>query len=332
MKREVQKNKRLLSGVQPSGALHIGNYLGAIKQWASLQETYETFVPIVDLHALTVPQKPEELRTRTLEAAADFLALGIHPEKAALFLQSQVPEHTQLMWILNTITSLGDLERMTAYKEKIEEGKPASAGLFNYPILMAADILLYKPAVVPVGEDQRQHVELARGLAKRFNKRFGDTFPIPKLLLAERGARIMSLTDPKKKMSKSHGAASYIAISDTSGEIRRKIAAAVTDSGAAIKYDPVTKPAITNLITLYHLFSEKSVKEIEKEFDGKGYKEFKEALSEVVITALKPIQEKRVELLKDKAILMSILNEGRGKAHEVASATLTEVHQKIGLL
>ena len=327
----IQKNNILLSGAKPSGELHIGNYIGAIKQWIALQETHETYVPIVDLHALTEPQDPAKLREQILTTAADYVALGLDPAKAAIFLQSAVPAHTQLMWILNTLTSVGDLERMVVYKEKIAEGKQALAGLFTYPVLMAADILLYKPSIVPVGEDQRQHVELTRTIARKFNKRFGQTFPIPKELHPEAGKKILSLQDPTKKMSKSHSALSYIAIGDSSEKIRQKIKSAVTDSGNAIKYDPITKPAVSNLMTMYSAFSGKEFKEIENEFTKTNYKDFKEALAELVVRALKPVQEKRKELLEDKSKLIAILEDGAVKAHTKASETLKEVYNKVGL-
>ena len=330
----MQKNKNnqvLLSGAKPSGELHIGNYIGAIKQWIALQETHETYVPIVDLHALTEPQEPSKLREHILTTAADYIALGLNPEKAAIFLQSAVPEHTQLMWVLNTLTSMGDLERMVAYKEKLAEGKQALAGLFTYPVLMASDILLYKPAIVPVGEDQRQHVELTRTIARKFNKRFGQTFPMPKELHPEAGKKILSLTDPTKKMSKSHGTMSYIAIADPPEKIRQKIKAAVTDSGSAIKHDPVTKPAISNLLTIFHAFSGKDIKQIEKDFENTSYKDFKEALAKVTLIALQPVQEKRNELLGNKEELKRILEAGASKARAKAFETLKEVYEKIGL-
>ena len=330
----MEKNKIkpiLLSGAKPSGETHIGNYTGAIKQWTQLQDTHETYVPIVDLHALTEPQDPKKLREQIFTTAADYVALGLDPTKAAIFLQSAVSEHTQLMWILNTLTSMGDLERMVVYKEKIAEGKQALAGLFTYPVLMAADILLYKPHVVPVGEDQRQHVELTRTIARKFNKRFGQTFPIPKELHPEAGKKILSLQDPTKKMSKSHGALSYIAIGDSPEKIRQKIKSAVTDSGSAIKYDYITKPAISNLMTIYSAFSGKEFKEIEKEFEHTSYKDFKEALAELVVEKLKPVQEKRKELLENKEKLISVLEEGAAKARMKASETLKEVYGKVGL-
>ncbi len=321
----------LLSGAKPSGELHIGNYIGAIRQWISLQDSHETYVPIVDLHALTEPQDPAHLRAHSREAAADYIALGLDPSKAAIFLQSAVPAHTQLMWILATLSAMGELERMVVYKEKLEEGKPANAGLFSYPILMAADILLYKPAIVPVGEDQRQHVEFTRTLARKFNKRFGQTFPIPKELKLDIGKKILSLQDPTKKMSKSHGGMSYIAIADPPEKIRQKIAAAVTDSGNAIIYDPVTKPAISNLLAIYHAFSGKELGVLEQNFEKLNYKQFKEALVELLIEKLQPVQEKRKELLENSRLLPKILEEGAEKANKKASETLQEVHEKIGL-
>jgi len=325
------KKPILLSGAKPSGELHIGNYIGAIRQWIALQDTHETYVPIVDLHALTEPQDPEKLRAQILEITADYVALGLDPERAAIFLQSAVPAHAQLMWVLATISAMGELERMVVYKEKLEEGKPANAGLFTYPILMAADILLYKPTIVPVGEDQRQHLEFTRTLARKFNKRFGLTFPVPKEFKLDAGKKILSLTDPAKKMSKSHGVMSYIALADAPEKIRQKIKTAVTDSGSAIKYDTVTKPAISNLMAIYHAFCGKEFAAIEKEFAGKSYKEFKEALAELVIEKLRPVQEKRKELLENKSNLIKILEEGAAKANAKASETLEEVHRKVGL-
>lgn len=328
---DLQKKERLLSGAQPSGELHIGNYLGAIKQWVAYQETHDAITLIVDLHAITVPQKPELLRQQTLELAANYIAMGIDPEKSILGVQSLIHEHAELMWILNTITAMGDLERMVAYKEKMVEGKEALAGLFTYPVLMAADILLYKPAVVPVGQDQQQHVELARELARRFNARFSDTFPIPKAVFPESGARIMSLQDPAKKMSKSHSALSYIAFADSPDDIRKKIKSAVTDSGTEIVFDPDTKPALANLINIYSCFSEKSHADIQQEFAGKGYQEFKKALAELVVEKLAPIQARRRELLGDQMELVSILRKGSERAQEIASETLGEVYAKVGL-
>lgn len=320
-----------MSGAQPSGELHIGNYLGAIRQWVEYQKTHDTIILIADLHAITVPQKPELLRQQTLELAANYIAMGIDPEKSLLCVQSLIHEHAELMWILNTITAMGDLERMVAYKEKMAEGKEALAGLFAYPVLMAADILLYKPDVVPVGQDQRQHVELARELARRFNARFGDTFPLPEAIFPESGARVMSLQDPAKKMSKSGSALSYIAFADSPDDIRKKIKSAVTDSGTEIVFDADSKPALANLIAIYACFSDKSPGDVQQEFIGKGYKEFKEALAELIVKKLAPIQARRQELLNDRMELVGILRKGSERAQEIASETMREVYEKVGL-
>lgn len=327
----MSDNKKiLLSGVKPSGEIHIGNYLGAIKQWVALQNDYRMFVMIANLHAITEPQDPDSLRQHTLELAAMYIALGIDPTESVLFVQSDVPEHTQLSWILTTITAMGDLERMVAYKEKVAEGKESLAGLFCYPVLMAADILLYKAAAVPVGQDQIQHLELTRELARRFNTRFKEVFPLPQPILPKVGAKVMSLQDPTKKMSKSHGTDSYIALFDSPDIIRKKIKSAVTDSGKEIKFDE-SRPGISNLISLYHLFSGKEISEIEKEFEGKGYGDFKEALGEVIVQALEPIQARQRELMGEKDYIQTILRDGSEKAREVASKTLQEAYEAVGL-
>lgn len=328
----LQSKEILVSGLKPSGDIHIGNYVGAITQWVELQHKHPSYVFIADLHAITEPQKPKELTRQIIETAASYLALGVHPEKSTFFVQSHVPEHTQLMWILSTIAAMGDLERMVVYKEKVQEGKEALAGLFTYPILMAADILLYKASHVPVGEDQRQHVELARELARRFNARFGEIFPLPDPLFPSVGARIMSLQDPKKKMSKSHGPQTYVGLFDEPDIIRKKIKSAVTDSGKDIIFDEKKKPALANLMSLYHLFSGLTYKEIEQEFAGKGYGIFKEALGELLVSNLSPMQERRKEILEDKDTLLRILENGRDKAREAASRTLTEVYARVGLV
>jgi tryptophanyl-tRNA synthetase len=324
------KKPVLLSGVQSSGDIHIGNYLGAIKQWVELQDSYDEFVFIANLHAITVPQDPEKLQKQILETAAIYLALGIDPKKSTLFVQSEVPEHTELMWILTTVASMGDLERMVSFKEKVAEGKEALAGLFLYPVLMAADILLYKPKHVPVGQDQVQHIELARELARRFNTRFAEIFPIPEPMLPNMGAKILSLADPTKKMSKSHGLANYVGLFDSPDEIRKKFKSAVTDSGKDVTYDE-SRPGISNLISLYHLFSGKEISDIEQDFEGKGYGDFKTALAEVVVQALEPIQMRAKELSADPAYIRAVLEEGNDKARQTASKTLKEVYQAVGL-
>lgn len=321
------------SGVQPSGNLHIGNYLGAIKQFVQLQDKYQTFFCIVDLHAITEPQEPEELRARTLEIAAIYLASGLDPQKNTIFVQSHVPAHTELGWILNTLTPMGELERMTQFKEKSGKRDSVLAGLFNYPVLMAADILLYKSAAVPVGEDQVQHLEFTRTLARKFNARFGQTFPEPKTLLQKQGARIMGLDDPLKKMSKSAPSANnYVAMLDEPEEIRRKIKIAVTDSGFDIRFAPEEKPAISNLLSIMSHFSDTPLPSLEEKYQGKTYSEFKSDIAEIVVEKLSPIRERARELLENKDELASILKNGVGHAREAAGKTLAEVKEKIGLL
>lgn len=322
---------RILSGIQPTGTLHIGNYLGAIKQWLELQKKNECIFPIVDLHAITVDYEPKQMQKNILEAAIDYLAAGLNPKKCLIFVQSQVKEHAELAWLLEAITPIGELERMTQFKDKSKQHKQnINAGLFAYPVLMAADILLYKTNIVPVGEDQRQHVELTRTIARKFNNKFGNTFPLPRVQLSKFGARIMSLTNPLKKMSKTGDEG--IALSDSPAVIKDKIKRAVTDSGKEIKYDLKKKPAISNLLTIYHLFSNKSIKELEKKYKDKGYAEFKKDLSEVVIKELKPFQEKRRKLEKNPQLVKKILAEGQKKAEKIAQKTITEVKKKMGLI
>lgn len=322
---------RILSGVQPSGKLHVGNYLGALKQWIELQNQHECFFMIVDLHSITVPQSPEELRENILGAATDYLALGLDPEKCGIFIQSRVKEHAELAWILGTITPLGDLERMTQFKEKSAKRKLIGAGLFNYPILMAADILLYKTEIVPVGEDQLQHIELARSLAKRFNNTFGETFPAPKPMLPKFGARIMSLKNPLKKMSKSEPEGCLF-IFDSPDEIRKKIKTAVTDSGKEIIRDPEKKPAVSNLLEIYHLLSGSPLKEIEKKYEGKGYGEFKADLAEIAVKSFEKFRKKKSELALNPDYVLKILKEGENAARVIAEKTIKEVKEKIGLI
>jgi len=331
--REDLNEKVILSGLKPSGEIHIGNYLGAIQQWVELQDKFPSYFFIADLHAITEPQQPKDLHRQILETAAAYLALGIDHKKTVFFVQSHVPEHTQLMWILNTITSMGDLERMVAYKEKVAGGKEALAGLFSYPVLMAADILLYKPTHVPVGEDQRQHVELTREIARRFNTRFGDVFPLPKEFFDENGTRkrVMSLQDPTKKMSKSDGAHTYIGVFDSPEVIRKKIKSAVTDSGTEIIYKPEKSPAISNLISIYQFFSQKAFMQIELEFINKGYGELKSALADLLIEKLEPVQKKHTDLLKNKDYILEVLKDGAERARAVASKTIQEVYEKVGL-
>lgn len=328
--------QRVFSGIQPSGNLHIGNYLGAIRQFVDLQKTHEAIYCIVDEHAITVPQNPKELYKNTLDAATMYLAAGLDPKKSIIFVQSHVPAHTELGWILNTITPLGELERMTQFKEKAKKGKKKTgilAGLFNYPTLMAADILLYKPNLVPVGEDQVQHVEFTRMIASKFNRSYGNTFIIPQPLIQKEVARIMGLDDPTKKMSKSAPSPNnYIALLDSPKEIRRKIKIAVTDSGKEVRFDKVKKPAISNLMTIYSAFSNLSISGVEKRYHKKGYKEFKEELGELLVEKLEPLQKKYYDLSRKKKQVLKILRDGAGRAQPIAQKTLKEAKTKIGLV
>lgn len=329
----TSKNQVIFSGVKPSGDLHIGNYLGAIKQWVLLQDEYDVFFCVVDEHAITVPQDPEELRRRTIEVAQAYLAAGIDPKKSTLFIQSHVPEHAELGWILNTFTPMGELQRMTQYKDAIQKGKPAFAGLFNYPTLMAADILLYHTNLVPVGEDQLQHIELARSLAERFNNRYGETFVVPKPLIKKETARIMSLLNPEEKMSKSDdNAGSFILLTDPPEVIREKIKGAVTDSGKKIIYDPQQKPAISNLLVIFSEFSGKSIDDLVKANEGKTYAAFKQDLANAVVEGLTPFQKKWRDLSSrtDKTLLT--LREGAQAARAIASETLKMVKEKVGFV
>ena len=323
---------RIFSGIQPTGALHIGNYLGMLKQSLELQEKEDCVFCIVDLHAMTIPYDPKVMQKNILGAAICYLASGIDPAKAILFVQSKVPEHTELTWILNTVTPLGDLMRMTQYKDKSKQFKEeAGAGLLNYPVLMAADILLYKTQLVPVGKDQEQHVELARTIARKFNQKFGQTFVEPKVKLAKEGAKIMSLTNPKKKMSKSIPQG-CLYLFDEPEIIKKKIMSAVTDLEKQIKYDPIRKPGVSNLLTIYSLFSEKPVKDIEKKFKGQGYAKFKEKLADLLIKELEPLRKKRKELLSRQVYIKEILDQGKRKAKAIAQSTMEEVRKRTGLL
>ena len=323
---------RVFSGIQPTGTIHIGNYLGAIKQWIELQKKNECIFCIVDLHALTIPYNPKTLQGLILEKAIVYLATGIDPEKSVIFVQSQVKEHTELTWLLNTVAPVGDLTRMTQYKEKSKKFKAnLNAGLLNYPLLMAADILLYQTDVVPVGEDQKQHVELTRTIARKFNQKFGQTFKIPGVKLSESGAKIMSLQQPTKKMSKTDSPDSYIGLFEEPAAIKAKIMKAVTDTGKVIKYDPKKKPGISNLMTIYSLFSNKTIKEVEKKFKRKGYADFKKSLAELTVNSLESFRRKRKELLSREVYVREILGQGQKRAQVIASSTMQEVRKKMGL-
>lgn len=324
---------RIFSGIRPTGELHIGNYLGAIKQWIELQESNECIFCIVDLHAITTPYKPEELQKNILELTTTYLAAGLNPEKCILFVQSQVKEHSELAWLFGTIVPLGELQRMTQFKEKSKKHPEyVNAGLFNYPILMAADILLYQTDLVPVGKDQQQHVELTREVARHFNKKFGKVFKEPKCLLPKSGEKIMSLQNPKKKMSKTDNPQGCIELFDEPEIIQKKIMSAVTDTDKQIKYSPSRKPGISNLLTIYSLFSEKDIKETEKKFKGKGYADFKKSLVQLLIERLEPFRRKRKEFESREVYIKEILNQGKNRAQSIAQITMQEVKKKMGLV
>lgn len=323
---------RVLSGIQPTGSIHIGNYLGAIKQWTELQEKSECLFFIADLHSLTIPYQPKELQKNILETAITYLAAGIDPQKSIFFVQSALKEHTELCWFLSTVAPIGDLQRMTQFKEKTKQfKKDINAGLLIYPVLQAADILLYKADGVPVGRDQVQHIELARTIARKFNLKFGKTFPEPKALLPKFGSKIMALNNPKQKMSKSLGPQSYISFFEEPREIKKKIQAAVTDTGKQIKYNQLRKPGISNLLTIYSLFSGKSIKETERAFKDKGYAQFKKSLAKLLIDYLEPFRKKRKELLAREVFVQETLKVGAKKARNIAQFTIQETRKKMGL-
>ncbi len=324
---------RVFSGIRPTGELHIGNYLGAIRQWIELQEKAECIFCIVDLHAITTPYKAEGLQKNIIELAADYLASGLDPEKCIFFVQSQVKEHAELAWLLGAITPIGELQRMTQFKEKSKKHPEyVNAGLLNYPLLMAADILLYLTDLVPVGRDQQQHVELTREIARRFNKNFGKVFKEPRVLLPKFGEKIMSLQNPKKKMSKTDDPSGCIELFDEPEIIQKKIMAAITDPGKTIIYDPIKKPGISNLLTIFSLFSEKSIKELEKKFKSSGYEKFKKSLAELLINSLEPLRRKRKELLSREVYVKEILERGRKQAQIIAQSTMQEVKKKMGII
>ncbi len=323
---------RVFSGIQPSGILTIGNYLGAMKQFATLQSEADCLFCVVDLHAVTVPQEPADLRENTRSLAALYLASGIDPSKSTLFVQSHVPAHAELGWLLQCIAYYGELGRMTQFKDKSEHKDVVTAGLFTYPALMAADILLYKTNMVPVGDDQKQHLELTRDIAIRFNNRFGETFAVPEPLIQKVGGRIMSLENPEKKMSKSdESKGAFISMLDEPSVIRKKISRAVTDSGREVRYDIESKPAVSNLMTIYALCADLSIQEVEAKYEGQGYGPFKKELAEVVIGALEPIQTRYYQLVQSSEI-DDILREGAKKAAEKSADTLKDVKQKLGFV
>ncbi|MFC7573788.1 tryptophan--tRNA ligase [Klenkia terrae] len=326
---------RVLSGIQPTAdSFHLGNHLGALRQWVSMQADHDAFYCVVDLHAITVEQDPAVLRRRTLVSAAQLLALGVDPDRSALFVQSHVPEHAQLGWVLQCITGFGEAGRMTQFKDKsARQGQSStSVGLFTYPILQAADILLYQAQRVPVGEDQRQHLELTRDLATRFNSRFGETFVLPEAYIPQGAAKVLDLQQPDKKMSKSLPEAGCVNLLDDPKVIGKRIRSAVTDTGREVVFDPEGKPGVSNLLTIHSAFSGVPVPELEQRFAGRGYGDLKKELAEVVVEALAPVQARTAELLADTAELELVLAAGAARAREVAAPTLAAVYDRIGFL
>jgi tryptophanyl-tRNA synthetase len=328
------RRPRVFSGTQPTGALHLGNYLGALRSYVAMQATHDCVYCVVDLHALTVRQKRAELRRNTLDVANVFLSCGVDPERSIVIVQSHVRQHSELAWLLNTIAYMGELRRMTQFKDKTAGGEAESVGvgLFDYPVLMAADILLYQADAVPVGEDQKQHVELTRDLAERFNNAFGRTFVVPEPVIPDDAARIMGLDDPTKKMSKSAGSEySYIALTDQPDAIRRKIRRAVTDSGTEVRAG-ADKPALTNLLTIYSSLNGEPIETIVHRYAGRGYADFKSDLGDVVVDALAPLQRRMVELQADPSFTLRVLREGAERAEAIAERTLVRVRERMGMV
>src|ERR1700750_2161290 len=323
--------KRIFSGAQPTGNLHIGNYLGALRNWVDLQHDYESFYCVVDLHAITIPQDPAKLAAKTREVARIYLAAGVDPNASTIFVQSDVKEHAELAWILNGVVRISELERMTQFKDKAKKQREnVLVGLLTYPALMAADILLYQTDLVPVGQDQRQHLELTRDLAERFNRDFGETFKVPDAFIPKVGAKIQALDDASKKMSKSgENVKGSIMLMDDADTVRRKFKRAVTDSGSEIRFD-ASRPAITNLLSIYHILTGKTPEEIEPHFEGKGYAQLKSDLADVTIEFLRPFQE-RVRGISDEE-LHRILSDGADKARTIAAETLWHVKERMGIV
>lgn len=330
----MEEKKIVYSGIQPSGTFTIGNYFGAMKNWVKLQEDYRSLFCVVDLHAITMPQEPKELRKRTYESMALLLALGIDPKKSILYVQSMVPEHSELTWILNCHTYMGELGRMTQYKDKSrKQGENIRVGLFDYPVLMAADILLYQTNFVPVGSDQKQHVELARDIAIRFNQQYGQTFLVPEPIFGETGTRIMSLQDPTKKMSKSdENLNAFVSLLDEPKVMIKKFKRAVTDSETEIRYDREKKPGVSNLMEIYSCVTGSDLKAIEMEFSGKGYGDFKKNVGEAVAESIRPVQDEYYRLLKDKDYLEQVMRNNAEAASRIAFRTLAKVRKKVGFV
>ena len=328
---QADAKKRVLSCIQPSGLLTLGNYLGALKNWAAMQSEFDCFFAVADLHAITVRQEPAKLRSQIYSTYAMLLALGIDPEKNTVFIQSQVPEHAALSWLLSCYTQFGEMSRMTQFKDKSKKHPDnINVGLFSYPVLMAADILLYKPDLVPVGADQKQHLEIARDIAIRFNNIYGDVFTVPDGYIPKAGARIKSLQDPSKKMSKSDdNANAWVALLDDRDTIIRKFKRAVTDSDSEIRMSD-DKPGVSNLITIYSAVTDKSVAEVEREFTGRGYGEFKPAVAEAVIETLRPVRERYEQIIGEKDYLAEVAAKGAEKAQRIAHKTLMKAMKKVG--
>ncbi|GAA6527704.1 tryptophan--tRNA ligase [Intrasporangium sp. DVR] len=325
---------RSLSGMQPtSDSLHLGNYIGALVEWVKLQETHDAFYFVADLHSLTVFPDPKELRERTRATAAQFIAGGVDPTRSVLFVQSHVAQHTELAWVLSTLTGFGEASRMTQFKDKTAKGAVANVGLFTYPILMAADILIYDPAVVPVGEDQRQHLELSRDLAGRFNQRFGETLVVPEPHIIREIAKIQDLQEPTAKMSKSAATdAGLISLLEDPARVAKKIRSAVTDTEREVRYDPERKPGVSNLLSIHHALSGTPIAQLEAAFEEKGYGDLKKEVADVVVAAITPFRDRTLELLQDPAQLDAILADGAERAAEVAEATVRRVYDRVGLL
>lgn len=328
----MEAKKRIFSGIQPSGDLTLGSYMGAIKNWVALQNDYDCLYCIVDMHAITVRQVPADLRRRTLEQLAQYIACGLDPEKNIMFIQSHVPQHAELSWVLSCYTQFGELSRMTQFKQKSQQhADNITAGLFTYPVLMAADILLYQADLVPVGEDQKQHVEICRDIAARFNYTYSDTFTLPEPFIPKMGARIMSLGAPENKMSKSDPDG-CVYLMDKPEDIMRKFKRAVTDCETAVRYDRENKPGVSNLITIYCSATGKSIEQAEEEFAGQGYGIFKPAVGEAVVELMRPVREQAQQLLGDKAYLESIYKTGAERAAQLAERTLRKVYKKVGFV
>lgn len=329
----MNDKKIIFSGAQPSGKMTLGNYLGAIQNWVKMQDEYNCIYSVVDLHAITVPQEAKNLRKNTIELLAQYISCGLSPEKNTIFIQSHVKEHVELMWILSTMTYMGELSRMTQFKDKSQKNEAnLNAGLFTYPVLMASDILLYQTDLVPVGEDQKQHLELARDLANRFNNRYSETFKVPKPYIPKEAGRVMSLQEPNKKMSKSdENENAYILLIDEPDTIKRKIRKSVTDSVGVISYNK-EQAGIKNLLDIYSKLDNKSIDELLSIYEGKGYGVLKEDISEVIIESLRPIREKYLDLLNNKDYLEKVYAEGAKKAESQARKTLRKVYKKVGLI